>query len=39
MNIEVGSLYQYVVNRPERLLMAAKDENVLDKGVEKESVS
>ena len=33
MNIEVGILYQYVVNSPERLLMVTKDENVLDEGV------
>ena len=26
VNIEVGSLYQYVVNSPESLLMATKDE-------------
>ena len=39
VNIEVGSLHQYVVNSPERLLMATKSENVLDEGVEKESVS
>ena len=39
VNIEVGSLYQYVVNSPERLLMATKIENVLDEGVEKEIVS
>ena len=28
MNNEIGSLYQYVVNSPERLLMATKDEGV-----------
>ena len=38
MNIEVGILYQYVVNSPERLLMVTKDENVLDEGVQKESI-
>ena len=38
VNIEVGSLYQYVKKSPERLLMATKSENVLDEGVEKESV-
>ena len=38
VNIEVGSLYQYVVKSPERLLMATKSENVLDEGVVKESV-
>ena len=26
MNFEVGSLYQYVLNSPERLLMATKSE-------------
>ena len=35
MNIEVGSLYQYVVNSPEKLLMATKSKNVLDEEVEK----
>jgi len=39
MNIEVGSLYQFVVNSPEKLRMATKDENVLDEGVKKESIS
>ena len=39
MNIEVGSLCQFVVNSTEKLLMATKDENVLDEGVKKESVS
>ena len=34
VNIEVGSLYQYVVNSPEWLLMATKSENVLDEGEE-----
>ena len=38
VNIEVGILYQYVVNSPERLLMVTKDENVLDEGVQKESI-
>ena len=37
--LKIGSLYQYVVNCSERLLMATKDENVLDEEVEKESVS
>ena len=39
VNIEVGSLYKYVGNSYERLLMATKDENNLDKGEEKESIS
>ena len=39
VNLEVGGLYQYVVNSSERLLMTTKSENVLDEGVEKESVS
>lgn len=38
VNIEVGILYQYVVNSPERLLMVTKDENVVDKGLQKESI-
>ena len=39
MNIKVGSLCQFVVNSNEKLIMATKDENVLDEGVKKESVS
>ena len=35
VNIEAGSLYQYVANSPERLLIATKSENLLDEGVEK----
>ena len=30
VNTEVGSLYKYVGNSYERLLMATKDENILD---------
>ena len=33
------SFYQYVVNSPERLLMATESENVLDELVEKEIIS
>ena len=46
VNIEVGSLDKYVGSSSERLLMvrprglmATKDENILDEGEEKESVS
>ena len=46
VNIEVGSLYKYVWGSSERLLlarprglMATKDENILDEGEQKESVS
>ena len=46
VNIEVGSLHKYVGGSSERLLiarpralMATKDENILDEGEEKESVS
>ena len=28
VNNEIGSLYQYVLNSPEKLLMATKDEGV-----------
>ena len=36
MNIEFSSLYQYVANSPEKLLIATKSENLLDEGVEKD---
>ena len=46
VNIEVGSLHKYVGGSSERLLMArprglmaTKDENILDEGGGKESVS
>ena len=46
VNIEVGSLHKYVGGSSERILMArprglmvTKDENILDEGEEKESVS
>ena len=39
VNIEVGSLHKYVGGSSERLLIATKDENILDEREEKESVS
>ena len=38
MNIEVGSLFKYVVTSSERLLQAVTDENILDEGVTKQSI-
>ena len=37
MNIEVGSLFKYVVTSSERLLQAVTDEKILDEGVTKQS--
>ena len=38
MNIEVGSLFKYVVTSSERLLQAVTDEKILDEGVTKQSI-
>ena len=38
VNIEVGSLFEYVVTSSERLLQAVTDENILDEGVTKQSI-
>ena len=38
VNIEVGSLYRYVEASKEKLLIAVKNENILDKGEEKERI-
>ena len=39
ISIEFGNLYGYMAQSSERLLMATKDENILDEGEEKESIS
>ena len=38
MNIEVGSLFKYVVTSSERLLQAVTDEKILDEGVTKKTI-
>ena len=38
VNIEVGSLYRYVEASKEKLLIAVKNENILDEGEEKERI-
>ena len=38
VNIEVGSLFKYVVTSSERLLQAVTDEKILDEGVTKQSI-